>query len=88
MLVRSAINYEAARALSMSPAECDAQTGRMTDSSTDPAMRLAQEKAVFATRAYLDCDRAALSAVSDESRLVQQCFLPQRRHEGRGREGL
>ena len=78
MLVRSAVNYEAARALSMRPPECDAQFGRAAHSPTiEPALREAQEKAVFATRAYLDCDRSTLSGISDESRLVQQCFLPQ-----------
>jgi hypothetical protein len=32
---------------------------------------------MFATRAYLECNRSALSGISDESRLVKQCFLPQ-----------
>jgi len=78
MLVPSASNYEAARALSMHPAECDTRSGPPTDTSTiDPALRQAQEKAVSATRAYLDCDRSTLAAISDESRLVQQCYLPQ-----------
>jgi hypothetical protein len=78
MLVTSAVNYEAARALTMRPAECDSQSGPAPDPSTlAPALRLAQEKAVFATRAYLDCDRSTLAAVSHESRLVQQCFQPQ-----------
>ena len=78
MLVRSAVNYEAARSLSMRPAECEAQFGRAADSRTiEPVLREAQEKAVFATRAYVDCDRSTLSGISDESRLVQQCFLPQ-----------
>jgi len=72
MLVRSAVNYEAARALSMRPAECESQSA-VADT---PALRLAREKAVFATRAYLDCDRSTLSGISDESRLFQQCFLP------------
>jgi hypothetical protein len=72
MLVRSAVNYEAARALSMRPPECETQSEII-----ETALRQAQEKAVLATRAYLDCDRATLSAISDESRLVQQCFLPQ-----------
>lgn len=72
MLVRSALNYEAARALSMRPPECDAQSATI-----DPARREIEEKAVFATRAYLACDRSTLSAISDESRLVQQCFLPE-----------
>lgn len=78
MLVSSAVNYEAARALSMRPPECDKQSGRAPVSpSLESALREAQEKAVVATRAYLDCDQSTLSAVSDESRLVQQCFLPQ-----------
>jgi hypothetical protein len=78
MLVRSAVNYDAARALSMRPPQCEVPAFRVMDSPpTAAALRQAQEKAVFATRAYLDCDRSALSAVSDESRLVQQCFQPQ-----------
>ena len=32
---------------------------------------------MLATSAYLACDRSTLSEISDESRLVQQCFLPQ-----------
>lgn len=71
MLVRSAVNYEAARVLSMQPAECEASE------TIDPALLQAQEKAVSATRAYLACDRATLSEISDESRLLQQCMLPQ-----------
>lgn len=78
MLVRSAVNYEGARALSMPPAECEAQPGRAPDSPTlEPALRQVHENAVLATRAYVGCDRSTLSEVSDESRLVQQCFLPQ-----------
>ena len=78
MLIRSAANYEAARALSMRAPECEPPSGRVADLPTiDPALRQAEEKAVFATRAYLDCDRSTLSAISDPSRLVQQCFLPQ-----------
>lgn len=78
MLVRSAANSEAAWALSMRPPECEAQCDRALDSAPmEPALRQAQEKAVFATRAYLDCDQSTLAAISDESRLVQQCFLPQ-----------
>lgn len=77
MLVRSAVNYEAARALSMRPPECDARSGRATNPSTiAPGLREAQEKAVLATRAYIDCDRSALAAISDESHLGQQCFQP------------
>ena len=74
MLVRSASNFEAARALSMRPPECDAAS-RATPSST--ILREAQQKAVAATRAYVDCDRSTLDAISDESRLVQPCFKAQ-----------
>lgn len=70
MLVRSAVNYEAALALSMRPAECESPL------TVDPALQRLEEKAVLATRAYLDCDRSMLSGISDESRVVQQCFLP------------
>ena len=76
MLVRSAVNYEAARTLSMPAAECEAQHGRAPNSPIEPALRQIQETAVLGTRAYLDCDRSALSEISDESRLTQQCFLP------------
>lgn len=78
MLVPSASNYEAAHALAMRPAECDTRLGPPTDPSTiEPTLRQAHEKAVSAARAYLDCDRSTLAAISDQSRLVQQCHLPQ-----------
>ena len=77
MLVRSAVNYEAARALSMRPAECELEAPAAHSPAIEPALRQAQEKAVLATRAYLGCDRSALSGISDGSRLVQQCFMPQ-----------
>jgi hypothetical protein len=91
MLVRSASNYEAARALSLRPPECDAQSRVRQSSNTrpvpreiqptereiPPALREAQQKAVLATRAYVDCDRSTLAAISDESRLVQPCFQAQ-----------
>ena len=78
MLVRSATNYEAAHALSTRPAECAVQLGPRFDSTTiAPALREAQEQAVSATRAYLECDQSTLAAASDDSRMVQQCFQPQ-----------
>lgn len=76
MLVRSAANYEAARALSMRPAECDSQFVTTDSPAVAHALRQAREKAELATRAYLDCDRSMLSGISDGSRLFQQCFLP------------
>lgn len=69
MLVPSAGNYEAARGLAMPPPVCDV-TRRAMDLTT-------VEMAVSATRAYVDCDRPTLATISDQSRLVQQCFLPQ-----------
>lgn len=78
MLVRSASNYEAARDLSMRPPECDPRSGRSSNSSIIlPSLREARKKAVLATRAYIDCDRSTLAAMSDGSRMVQQCFQPQ-----------
>jgi hypothetical protein len=78
MLVPSASNYEAARTLAMRLPECDARTGPGTFSQDIlTTLREAREKAVSATRAYLDCDRSALAEVSDKSRMVQQCFMPQ-----------
>ena len=76
MLVRSAVNYEGALALAMRPAQCELQSGAADSPSIESPLRQAQEKAILATRAYLDCDRSILSGISDESRLVQQCYLP------------
>ena len=70
MLVPSAGNYEGAKALAMRPPECRTQFDRPVDLTTI-------ETAVSAARAYFDCDRSALAAISDSSRVVQQCFLPQ-----------
>jgi len=72
MLVRSAANYDAARALAMREPQCEAGFA-----ATDPALRLAEDKALLAMRAYIECDRSTLTSISDESRLVQQCFMPQ-----------
>lgn len=76
MLVRTAVNYEAARALAMRPAECGLQSDAPDSPSIQSALRQVQEKAEFATRAYLNCDRSILPGISDQSRLAQQCFLP------------
>lgn len=75
MLIRSAINYEAAKALSMQPPVCEARSISAAYSPTAPDLRQAQETATFAARAYLDCDQSTLSLISDESRLGQKCFL-------------
>lgn len=76
MLVRSAVNYQAARALSMPPAECESQFVTTNSPAIGLALRQAREKAEIATLAYLNCDWATLSGLSDESRLVQHCFMP------------
>ena len=76
MLIRSAINYEAARTLSMRRPVCNAELGVPVDSPTiEPQLRQALETASFAARAYLSCDQSTLSVVSDASRLGQKCFL-------------
>lgn len=78
MLVRSAVNYEAARALSMQPPVCEPESGPAADSQTMQGELLqAQETAVLAARAYLACDQSTLSVISDESRLGRKCFLPE-----------
>ena len=76
MLVRSATNHEAARALSMQPPVCNSEPGALVNSTTtDPALLQASEAATVAARAYLTCDQSTLSGVSDASRLGRQCFL-------------
>jgi hypothetical protein len=70
VLIRSASNHDAARALSLEQFACDS-------GSTDPALRQAQETAASAARAYLACDQSTLAGISDESRLGQKCFYPE-----------
>jgi hypothetical protein len=77
ILVRSAANYEAAEALAMQPPVCQPEFSRTTHSPTTAELRQAQETATEAARAYLACDLSSLSAVSDESRLGEKCFLPE-----------
>ena len=70
VLVRSAINYEAARALSMQSLVSETKTVQIT-------LREAHDTAASAARAYLACDQSTLSVISDESRLGQKCFMPE-----------
>ena len=73
MLVASATNHEAARALSLQPPVCNSEPGAAVNSTTiDPALQQASEAAA---RAYLTCDQSTLSGVSDPSRLGRKCFL-------------
>ena len=76
LLVRSAANYEAARTLSMQPPVCGAESDPVENLPAQPELRQAQEAATVAARAYLACDWSSLSAISDESRLGQKCFIP------------
>jgi hypothetical protein len=77
MLVRSATNHEAARALSRQPVTCNSDRGPAAHSMTiDQALQQASEAATFAARAYLTCDQSTLAGVSDPSRLGRKCFLP------------
>lgn len=76
MLVRSAVNYQAARDLSMQPSECESQFVTTDSPALELSLRQAREKAVLGTLAYLNCDWSTLSGLSDEARLVQHCFMP------------
>jgi hypothetical protein len=76
MLVRSAVNFEAARMLSMQPPVCKPAM-RLGATPRHPDLSQVQETATSAARAYLACDRDNLSLVSDDARLGQKCFLPQ-----------
>ena len=77
ILLRSAANYEAAKALAMQPPVCQPEFSRATHSPKTALLRQAQETATDAARAYLACDLSSLSAVSDGSRLGEKCFLPE-----------
>ena len=76
VLVRSATNYQAAEALAMQPPACPEFT-RVTQSPSSAELRLAQQTATDAARAYLACDLSSLAAVSDRWRLGEKCFLPE-----------
>jgi hypothetical protein len=77
ILVRPAVNYEAAKALAMQPPRCPLEPSSARYSTFSAELQQAQETATEAARAYLACDLPSLSAVSDESRLGDKCFLPE-----------
>lgn len=77
VLVRSAANYKAAETLAMQPPACREEFTRATQSPSSAELRLAQETATDAARAYLACDLTSLSAVSDGWRLGDKCFIPE-----------
>ena len=75
MLVRSSVNYEAAKVLAMHSPACDPEPG--PTATIRPELQQAQEKATLVTRAFLSCDLSTLSLNSDDSRLGRECFLPE-----------
>ena len=73
ILVRPAVNHEAVKTLALQPPRCDSELS----AAQSPELQQAQSTASEAARAYLSCDLSSLSAVSDESRLGNKCFLPE-----------
>jgi len=76
VLVRSAANYQAAETLAMQQPTCPGFI-RATQSPSSAELRLVQQTATDAARAYLACDVASLAAVSDGWKLGDKCFLPE-----------
>jgi hypothetical protein len=74
MLVRSARNCEAAKALAMRPPTCNSARRGVVTGLTPDELHSAQEAAMAAARAYLTCDAPLLASLSDEARLGNQCF--------------
>jgi hypothetical protein len=76
ILVRSSANFEAAKALAMQAPVCP-EIGSTAHLSTTAELLRARKKATEAARAYLACNLGSLAAVSDKSRFVNKCFLPE-----------
>jgi hypothetical protein len=74
-LLRTAANYEAARALVMQPPQCQIRVGASEESLPDE-LRQAMDAANHAAWAYLSCDQPSLMSLSDDERLGRKCFLP------------
>lgn len=74
-LLRTAANYEAARALVMQPPQCQIRVGASEESLSDD-LKQAMDAANHAAWAYLSCDQASLMSRSDDERLGRKCFLP------------
>jgi hypothetical protein len=75
MLVRTASEYEAAKALALRQPAC-ASAAPGVGKLTPDEIRVAGDTASGAARAYIDCDARHLAALSDEARLGNRCFLP------------
>jgi len=76
MLVRTANNYEAAKALAMRWPTCNSSGRGVATGLTPEELQSAHQAAIGAARAYLTCDAPLLSSLSDEARQGVQCFLP------------
>jgi len=76
MLVRTARNYEAAKALAMRWPSCNSSGRAVVTGLTPEELKSAQDAAISAARAYLTCDVPRLASLSDKARLGVQCFLP------------
>jgi hypothetical protein len=81
MLVRTARNYEAAKALAMRWPTCKSAGRAVVTGLTPEELQSAQEAAIAAARAYLTCDAPLLASLSDQARLGGQCFLPTARRQ-------
>jgi len=75
VLLRSAANYDAARALVMQPPQCQIRIGASEDSLAGE-LKQAMEAANHAAWAYLSCDLPSLTSQSDDERFGRKCFLP------------
>ncbi|HYW70662.1 MAG TPA: hypothetical protein VE961_06495, partial [Pyrinomonadaceae bacterium] len=75
VLVRTAGNYQAARALVMQPPQCQGGPS-VAEEAGSGEVKQAFEAASKATLAYLACDLPALAALSDDEKLGRKCFLP------------
>jgi hypothetical protein len=75
VLVRSAANYDAARALVMEPPRCEAGAN-VSEESLSPDLKQALDTAKHATQAFLGCDAPSLLALSDDAKLGHKCYLP------------
>jgi hypothetical protein len=75
-LLRTAASYEAARALALQPGVCSQQFGGKAEPPANGELQSASDLAVAAARAYMSCDIASLTAMSDPQKLSTKCLYP------------
>ena len=75
VLVRTAANYQAARALVMQPPQCQGGS-KISEEVLSGELKQVFEAARNATLAYLACDLPSLAALSDDEKLGRKCFFP------------